>query len=48
MSRVKEILDRIWFPPVHPMRLAVVRILTGLFTLWYLFRHGRWLSGAPS
>ncbi|MDX2267394.1 MAG: DCC1-like thiol-disulfide oxidoreductase family protein [Bryobacter sp.] len=36
MKRVQSFLNSIWFPALSPSRLAVIRILTGLFALWYL------------
>jgi len=34
------------FQPAPPVRLAVVRVLTGLFALWYITLAGRWLSSS--
>lgn len=36
MNRIIKYFDAIWFPVLAPERLALLRILTGLFTLWYL------------
>jgi uncharacterized membrane protein YphA (DoxX/SURF4 family) len=44
MKRLVEVLDRWWFPIVSPTRLAVIRILTGAFAVWYISRRGQWLD----
>jgi hypothetical protein len=44
MKRLAAILDRWWFPAVSPTRLAVIRIFTGLFSVWYISRRGQWLD----
>ena len=44
MSRWLAPFDRLWFPAIDPTRLAVIRILTGVFSLWYLCRRGLWLK----
>jgi predicted DCC family thiol-disulfide oxidoreductase YuxK len=36
MNRLTSFLESIWFPALPPGRLALIRILTGLYTLWYL------------
>ena len=44
MKRIVTVLDRWWFPVVSPTRLAVIRILTGIFSVWYISRRGQWLD----
>jgi hypothetical protein len=39
-----QAIDRLLLAPAAPSRLAAVRILTGLFSLWYICQHGRWLA----
>lgn len=36
MKRILQKLDNYWFAPVAPERLAILRIATGCFSLWYL------------
>jgi predicted DCC family thiol-disulfide oxidoreductase YuxK len=36
MKKLFSALDRFWFTPMPATRIAVIRILSGLFTLWYL------------
>jgi len=36
MTPLSKRLDRFWFPNLGPERLALIRIVTGLFALWYL------------
>jgi predicted DCC family thiol-disulfide oxidoreductase YuxK len=36
MNQFMRKIDEIWFPALQPERLALMRILTGLFSLWYL------------
>lgn len=36
MNRLMKYFDAVWFPALAPERLALLRILTGFFTLWYL------------
>ncbi len=36
MKSLLQKLDQVWFPALAPERLAIMRILTGLFALWYL------------
>ena len=36
MSILRHLLDRLCFPNMPPERLAVLRVLIGLFSLWYL------------
>jgi predicted DCC family thiol-disulfide oxidoreductase YuxK len=35
VKQFKQWLEAIWFPALSPSRLATVRILAGLFALWY-------------
>jgi len=42
--RLRTWVDGWWFAPAPPARLAVVRVLTGLFAVWYITQHGRWLA----
>lgn len=44
MSRWLAPFDRWWFPVIDPTRLAVIRVFTGVFSLWYLCRRGLWLK----
>ena len=39
-----DAFDRWWFPAIDPTRLAVIRVLTGVFSLWYISRSGLWLK----
>lgn len=36
MKRILQTLENYWFSPVVPERLAILRIATGCFSLWYL------------
>lgn len=36
MNRLTTLLERFWFPAIAPERLALLRIATGLFALWYM------------
>lgn len=36
MERIIKQLNLFWFSPIAPERLAILRVATGLFSLWYL------------
>ena len=36
MNKLWNSISNAWFKPVNPRRLAVIRIATGLFCLWYI------------
>jgi len=44
VSRLRARWAATMLAPAPPVRLAVVRILTGLFALWYICKYDRWLS----
>jgi hypothetical protein len=48
MSRLFQAWDRLLTRPAPPICLAVVRVLTGLFTLHYITAKGRWLGFVES
>lgn len=45
MKRCRELYDRFWFRPAPAARLAVVRVLVGLFVLQYLGQRIEMLTG---
>lgn len=45
MSSFTKVLESIWFPPISAYRLALIRILTGLYTLCYLLPRYNMLRG---
>jgi predicted DCC family thiol-disulfide oxidoreductase YuxK len=44
MKSLVSLLDRFWFAPMPPARLAILRIASGLFTLWYLLSRYELIS----
>lgn len=48
MKQLTRALDKLWFSPAPAERLAALRILTGVYTLYYLLTHRRSLMNSAS
>lgn len=44
MKKILHQLYSFWFAPISPLRLAILRIATGCFSLWYLLDRYRMLQ----